>query len=131
MVQSVPEAASKLVEPPPTVRTFWMSAVMDGGPSPVVVPSWVLTLPVEGVNEAALLTAVPAIPLMLVDTPKALDVPTERFALVPLDTLSVTDLPSPATRFAGSSGAVWATATGATTAWARRAPATDNQAKLL
>ncbi len=74
------------------------------------------TLAVDGVSDDELLTALPAIPLKLVDTPKAFEVPTVRVALEPLDTFTVTERPSPATRLAGSSGAVWDMATGVKTA---------------
>ena len=107
----------KFEVPSPTVRTFLMSAVIEGGaPSLAEAPMFVDIFPSNGLRDALLSISVPAIPFMLDVTPNALLVPTERVALDPLETFTVTDWPGPASISGGRSGAVWAIAKGATTA---------------
>lgn len=91
-VPVVPPVLVKLLVPPPTVRTFLMSAVIEGTPpSSADAPRTVEIFPSSGFKEALLSIVVPAMPLMLEVTPKALLVPTESVAREPLDTLIVTD----------------------------------------
>ena len=91
-VPVVPPALEKLLVPPPTVRTFLMSAAMEGTPpSSADAPRTVDIFPSSGFKEDLLSIAVPFMPLMLEVTPKALLVPTESVAREPLDTLMVTD----------------------------------------
>ena len=88
----VPSALVKLEVPPPTVRTFLMSAEIEGTPpSSADAPKTVEIFPSSGFKEDLFSIVVPDMPLMLDVTPKALLVPTERVALEPLDTLMVTD----------------------------------------
>lgn len=113
----VPPPLVKLLEPPPMVRIFLMSADIEGiPPSSVDAPRTVEIFPSRGFKAALLSIFVPAMPLMLEVTPNALPVPTERVALEPLVTLIVTDCPGPASCSAGIAGAVWAMASGAKTA---------------
>lgn len=88
----MPSALVKLEVPPPTVRTFLMSAEIEGTPpSSADAPKTVEIFPSSGFKEDLFSIVVPDMPLMLDVTPKALLVPTERVALEPLDTLMVTD----------------------------------------
>ena len=84
-----------------------MSAAIEGVPPPSAdAPSDVEIFPSSGAKEASLLMLDPDMPFMLDVTPKALLVPTESVALEPLDTLTVTDCPGPASCSAGRAGAV-------------------------
>ena len=88
----VPPVLVKLEVPPPTVRTFLISAAIEGTPpSSADAPRTVEIFPSSGFKADLLSIFVPAMPLMLEVTPKALLVPTESVAREPLDTLMVTD----------------------------------------
>ena len=88
----VPPVLVKFDVPPPTVRTFLMSAAIEGTPpSSADAPRTVEIFPSSGFKADLLSIVVPFMPLMLEVTPKALLVPTESVARDPLDTLMVTD----------------------------------------